>query len=241
MRKKEQQYKLSRIKRFVVDPSSVGYLYKNCRLKQKLQPGTYTYWDWNDVMRMVSLPFEHGAMYGHSASALSKENVAVRYTYQLTYSITDAERFISHCDLYKEERPDFGSMSVYWFLHGDSIRRTGEREVRQMVEVYLSSKLSSYHCIDIRELIRCTFQQEDTSDVIKLAELNEFVADYGVKVKDLMIYAIEYPHNLQSAFTRNAVAKVQAQTDLEKARASVATTRALKWKKRSMSTHLKWR
>jgi hypothetical protein len=228
MRKKEQQYKFSRIKRFVVDPLSVGYLYKNCRLKKKLQAGTYTYWDWNDVMRMVSLPLEHGSMYSYTTSALSKENVAIRYTYKLHYSIINAERFISHCDLYKEERPDFDSMSLFWSLHGDSIRHTGEHEVQQMVEVYLSSKLSLYHCADIRELIGCAFLQEDTSDVFKLDTLNEFIAEYGVRVEKLMIYNVEYPQKLQSAFTRNAVAKVQAQTDLEKARATVATTRALK-------------
>jgi regulator of protease activity HflC (stomatin/prohibitin superfamily) len=66
------------------------------------------------------------------------------------------------------------------------------------------------------------------SEGVQLEALNALVKDFGVEIDELDIYDISYPKYLQAAFTKNVAAKIQAQTELEKARANVATARTLK-------------
>jgi regulator of protease activity HflC (stomatin/prohibitin superfamily) len=218
---KEGKKKYRKIKKFIVRPFCVGYLYKNCQLKKVLESGTYKYWDRGDVMRMVALPIDGITLYG-SNSILSKDNVTIRFSVFLSYKITDTERFLYHCEPYAEEDDDFG-YTINDTL-GSMARRRGENKVQRVVDIYLSKLLSDYTSTEMKGFA----SQITISDVIKLDTLNESLVDYGVTINSITIHSIVYPRNIQNAFVRNATAKIQAQTDLEKARTNVAVTRALK-------------
>ena len=58
--------------------------------------------------------------------------------------------------------------------------------------------------------------------------LRRELADYGLELVRLMLRDVTFPKTIQDLFARHLEAKIRAKADLENARTTVATARALK-------------
>src|SRR5688500_8845300 len=84
--------------RFSVSPNEVGYLYRKNRLEQKLDAGIYDYFDYERVLRVVTLPTANRMQNIVNQEVLTKDNVALRFSFFVEYRISDTDRFLDKTD-----------------------------------------------------------------------------------------------------------------------------------------------
>ena len=75
--------------KFSVLPNEIGYLYRKNRLEEKLEAGIYNYFDFQKVLRIVVLPVTNRIQNIINQEVLSKDNVALRFSYFVEYKIAE--------------------------------------------------------------------------------------------------------------------------------------------------------
>lgn len=86
--------------RFFVSPNEVGYLYRKNRLEQKLEAGIYDYFDYQKVLRLTVLPTANRIQNTVNQEVLTKDNVALRFSFFVEYRISDTDKFIERNDVF---------------------------------------------------------------------------------------------------------------------------------------------
>ena len=192
--------------RFFVSPSEIGYLYRKNRLEQKLEAGIYDYFDYQKVLRLVTLPMANRLQNIINQEVLTKDNVALRFSFFVEYKISDSDKFLEKTDV---------------FANPYNIFFQTEQITHNLSQVYVRRLISEIESEELNEK-----RNEILTEIPD--ELQKDVQDYGVKIDRILLKDLTFPKSIQDLFAKQLEAKIRAKTDLENARTQVATARALK-------------
>lgn len=193
-------------KRISVRPNHIGYLYQNNQFKKKLTSGVYTFFHFFSKIDCVMLPTISQNFSVVNQEVLTKDNIALRFSYIIEYKISDESVFLSRFDILQKRLNLIGEAEKI-------IHYSSQFFLRQIIRQMDSQHLNEKH-------------QEITE---KIPEgLNEELTSYGLKIKRLRVRDLSFPKMIQELFAKQLEAKIRAKTELENARTTVATARALK-------------
>ena len=86
--------------RFSVSPNEIGYLYRRNRLDVKLDAGIYDYFDYQNVLKLVALPTTNRIQNVLNQEVLTKDNIALRFSFFIEYNISDSDKFLAKFNVF---------------------------------------------------------------------------------------------------------------------------------------------
>ena len=195
----------SLIRKISITPNHVGYLYRKNRLRSRLEPGIYRFFDPLKDISVLSLPTTNRLQTVINQEVLTQDAVALRFSYIIEYRISDSDRYVERFDLH----------------NSFAVTLEAEQLLHSLTQVYL------------RELIaKVPSEQVNEKRVELLATvpdtLQRELKEYGLELLRLMLRDITFPQAIQDLFARQLESRVRARADLENARTAVATARTLK-------------
>ena len=192
-------------RKFSVLPNHVGYLFRKNRFDVKLEPGIYRFFDPLEEMRVVTLPTTIKIQNIVNQEVLTEDNIALRFSYFIEYRIGDTDKYITRFDVHNHFA---GAYEAEQLLHS-------------LTQVYLRDLISKVASEDLND------KREELLNVVP-ETLRRELGDYGLELVRLMLRDVTFPKTIQDLFARHLEAKIRAKADLENARTTVATARALK-------------
>jgi len=201
-----------------VAPNHVGFLFRNNRLEQQLDAGVYRIWQGFDEIDVISLPLAERVSIVTNQEVLTKDNIALRFSYVIWYRVADGQKFLQNFDVFQNGKEYIAKLkgdSSKWFFNET------EQTIHVLSQVYLREQIAEIESESLNEKRAEIFAA--VPDNLK----NE-LAERGVEVTKLMLRDITFPKNIQDLFAGQLAAKIRGKADLENARTAVATARALK-------------
>ena len=194
-----------------VRPNQIGYLYKNNLFYRRLNPGIYKYFDFANRLDAVIIPTIAKMITVTNQEVLTKDNISLRLSYLLEYQITDGDIFVSR----------FNLLDVPAKHRGTNLIAEAEGIVHSLSQVNLRGAIAQVESLSLNEQKQALFNTVPESLQVQLAK-------YGIIVHQLIIKDLNFPKLIQQLFAQQLEAKIRAKLDLENARTTVATARALK-------------
>ncbi len=195
----------SLFKIITVKPNHIGFLYKDYRFHKRLQPGLYQYFAGFTDFIAVILPTTDHFLTVTNQEVLTKDYIALRFSYFLRYAVIDYDRFIARFNVFDQP----------YNLFFDA-----EQIIHQLSQAHLREAISQVNSEALHE------QRAQLSAIPE--DLQHQLAEYGLELLELTLRDITFPKSIQELFARRLEAKIRAQSDLENARTAVATARTLK-------------
>lgn len=193
-------------KKLQVKPNSLGYLYKNNVFEQTLSPGHYDFWDFSKRLELYTLPMTSRFATVTNQEVLTKDNIALRFSFNIVYKITDGQKLLTQFSL---------------DVHMDSIMYALDNQICNIVQVFFRDRIAAMESETLNE-------KRDELTELKSEEMQKQVLPFGVTIEQAQLRDITFPKNIQDLFAKHLEAKIRAKADLENARTAVATARTLK-------------
>jgi len=191
-------------KRVSVKPNHIGYLYKKNRFRKVLEPNIYYFFDPNSEIEVISLPTTTKLLNVLNQEVLTQDNIALRLSYIVEYRISDGRQFLSTFD-----------------VQGHHPLQEAEQLIHNLTQVYLRGTVSTINSEALNEQRNEIFATIPT-------QLRDRLHNSGIELQQILLRDISFPKMIQDLFARQLEAKIRAKADLENARTTVATARALK-------------
>jgi regulator of protease activity HflC (stomatin/prohibitin superfamily) len=201
------------MKTISVLPNYKGVLYKNNTFENILDSGKYRKFGFA-TYNAVSIPVVSQTTLITNQEVLTKDNVALRFSYYIRYVVTDIKKFSGTFDVFKknsflgitQEANPFADAEE--FLH-----LTSQTLVRNSIISFAAEELNAKR----NELLESVEEK-----------FSKIVEDAGIKIESVEIRDITFPKNIQDIFSYKLESSIRSQVDLENARTQVASVRALK-------------
>jgi regulator of protease activity HflC (stomatin/prohibitin superfamily) len=193
-------------KKISIRPNYVGYVYKKNKLIEQLNPGIYTFFDINAEIDVITLPTIHDIYPVTNQEVLTKDNIALRFSYIVEYQIVDGELFLSKVDAFNRYA---------------NVLAQAQQIIHNLSQVYLRETISTIESETLNE------RRHDILNEIPRT-LSDKLNEYGILIHQIMLRDVSFPKSIQELFAKQLEAKIRAKADLENARTAVATARALK-------------
>lgn len=193
-------------KTFQVKPNTQGFVFRKNTLLNKVEPGIYKFWDFNNEYDFISLPTTGKLLNIINQEVLTKDNIAFRFSFFITYRITDGEKFLSKFSLDN---------------HVNFIIREAEMRISNLAQIHVKNIISVYESEELND-------KRSELNGLKKEELNKQLTDYGIEIEEMEIRDLTFPKSIQDLFSKHLESKIRAKSDLENARTAVATARTLK-------------
>ena len=193
-------------KKYQVKPNTMGFLYRNNKFEQKLTSGYYEIWDLKKRTELFTLPETSKLLTITNQEVLTKDNIALRFSFNVIYKITDGKVFL-----------DKFALDRYIV----QIITDAENQICNIVQLHIRNKITELDSEMLNEK-RNEFINFKPEEMIK--ELSEF----GITIDHVYLRDITFPKSIQDLFAKHLEAKIRAKSELENARTAVATARALK-------------
>jgi regulator of protease activity HflC (stomatin/prohibitin superfamily) len=194
------------VKTVSVKPNHIGYLYKNNQFHKRLQPGIYRFLAGLTDFTTVLLPTNERFVAVANQEVLTKDNIALRFSYFVRYIVSDSDRFVAKFDVFREP----------YFLFVDA-----EQLIHHLSQVHLREAIAQVESESLNE------QRHQLLSAVP-EPLQEQLSEYGIVLLELTLRDLTFPKAIQDLFSRRLESKIRAQSDLENARTAVASARALK-------------
>ena len=82
-------------KQYQVKPNTVGFLYRDNIFEQKLNSGYHEIWDWKNRTELFCIPETSKLISITNQEVLTKDNVALRFSFNVLYKVTDGQKLLS--------------------------------------------------------------------------------------------------------------------------------------------------
>ncbi len=193
-------------KKYHVKPNMVGFLYRGNVLEKKLDPGFFKVSDWNNTTELFLLPQTKKLVTVTNQEVLTKDNIALRFSFNYIYKIVDGEKFLSNFTLDK---------NIYYIIE------EAERMLSNILQQFVRNLIVGMESETLNE------KRNEITD-FKTEEMQQQVHEFGITIEQALIRDITFPKSIQDLFAKHLEAKIRAKAELENARTTVATARALK-------------
>ncbi len=194
-----------------VKPNQIGYLYKNNQFYKRLNPGIYKFFDFSRQLDAVIIPTISKLISVSNQEVLTKDNISLRLSYILEYQITDQDIFVNR----------FNVLNTPGYNRYASLITEAESIIHNYSQVYLRAEIANLESQQLNDR-----KQEILSQIPEA--LQNKLNSYGISVHQIIIKDIYFPKIIQQLFAQQLEVKLRAKLDLENARTTVATARALK-------------
>ncbi len=203
--KKEQRRTFWRV-RFSVLPHEVGYLYRANRLEEKLGPGIYDHFDFENKLSLLSFSTANRIQTIVNQEVLTKDNIALRFSFFVEYKIDNTDKFIENTDVFTDPYNIFFSAELL---------------IQNLSQIYIRKIISE---IDSEEL------NEKRNEILTEIpdDLQKELDGCGIVLVRLLVKDLTFPKSIQDLLAKQLESKIRAKADLENARTQVAMARALK-------------
>ncbi len=187
------------LKKIEIYPNEVGFLYRKNLFIKQLQSGVYKFCPFSDS-KVFTLPTNSMILTITNQEILDKDSVAFRFSYFLSYEISDFEKCLKMLDFKQEFLPQI------------------EEKISHISKIYAREILSKLETADII----------DRNYEFDLEILSKKCEKFGIKITEFEIIDTTFPKQIQELFAKKLESKIRSQIDLENARTTIATARALK-------------
>lgn len=194
-----------------VRPNQSGYLYRENKFYKKLKPGIYKFFDFAQKLDTVIIPTISKLITVTNQEVLTKDNISLRLSYLLEYQITDGDIFINRFNLFDAPKHN----------RDRNLIAEAENIIHNLSQVDLRRAIAKIESQSINDQKHQVLNQIPES-------LQNQLREYGISIHQLIIKDICFPKMIQQLFAQQLSAKIRAKLDLENARTTVATARALK-------------
>ena len=191
---------------YQVKPNTIGFLYRENEFEKKLNPGYYEIWDRKNRTELFCLPITEKMISITNQEVLSKDNVALRFSFNILYKIVDGEKFLSKFALDRQ----------ILYIIGEA-----EQRIYNIVQIFIRNRISELESELLNE------KRNELTD-FKTEEMENQVAEFGISIEQAQLKDITFPKSIQDLFAKHLESKIRAKSDLENARTAVATARTLK-------------
>jgi len=193
-------------KQYQVKPNTLGFLFRNNVYEEKLDPGYHFIWDFKNRTELYILPQTNKLITVTNQEVLTKDNVALRFSFLVLYKIIDGEKFLK---MFSLDRQVF------------SIINEAEQRIVNVAQITLRNRISE---IDSETL------NEKRNELLefKTEDMEKQVSDFGVTIVQTQLKDLTFPKSIQDLFAKLLESKIRSKAELENARTVVATARALK-------------
>ncbi len=191
---------------FRIRQNEIGYLYNEFKFVQKLETGIHKIPNWGKEFELIRLPTNSKLISVVNQEVLTKDNIALRFSFNIQYKIIDGEKFLEQV------------------THGFQVENMFheiEHRISNLAQVIVRSKISE---------IESEFLNEKRNELtnLKTEEMEKQANELGITIEQATIKDITFPKNIQDVFMTQLESKIRAKADLENARTAVASARALK-------------
>lgn len=193
-------------KQYKVRPNTIGFLFRNNCYEKKLTPGYYEIFDFKNRTELFCLPTSSRLITISNQEVLTKDNVALRFSFNILYRIIDGEKFLTKFALDKQI---------------NYVISEGEQRIYNIVQIYIRNKISELDSESLNE------KRNELTD-FKNDEMEKQASEFGISIEQAQLKDLTFPKSIQDLFAKQLESKIRAKSDLENARTTVATARALK-------------
>ena len=193
-------------KQYQVKPNTLGFLYRDNIFERKLTSGYHKVWDWKNRTELFTLAETSKLLTVTNQEVLTKDNVALRFSFNVIYKITDGQQFLSKFALDRQ---------TY------AIIQEAEQRLYNIVQLYIRNKIAELDSETLNE------KRNELTD-FKTEEMAKEVSEFGITIEQAQLRDLTFPKSIQDLFAKHLEAKIRAKSELENARTAVATARALK-------------
>jgi regulator of protease activity HflC (stomatin/prohibitin superfamily) len=193
-------------KKYEVKPNQKGYLFRANNLETILDAGIHKVYDWKAETECICLPTTSKLIQIAAQEILSKDNIAFRVSFVSQYKIKNGEQFLTQFELNKP---------VAYLI------AEFEQRLYNAIQVKVRNIFAALDSEEINEN-RAVVGNMDTQLI------NTELINYGVELDFVTLRDISFPKSIQDLFAKHLEAKIRSKSDLENARTTVATARALK-------------
>ncbi len=137
---------------------------------------------------------------------MTKDNVALRFSFFVEYQISDTDRFLEKIDV---------------FANSYNIFVAAEQLIHNLSQIYLRRTISQIESEELNEK-----RNEILTEIPE--DLQKELRDCGIQIVRLLVKDLTFPKSIQDLFAKQLEAKIRSKADLENARTQVAMARALK-------------
>lgn len=193
-------------KQYQVKPNTIGFLYRDNIFEQKLTAGYHEIWDWKNRTELFSIPETSKLVSITNQEVLTKDNVALRFSFNVLYKITDGQKLLSQFALDRQT---------------SHIIQELEQRIYNIVQLFIRNRIAEMDSETLNE-------KRNELTEFKTEEMEKQVSEFGVLIEQAQLKDLTFPKSIQDLFAKHLEAKIRAKSDLENARTAVATARALK-------------
>ena len=145
-------------KQYQVKPNTVGFLYRDNMFERKLTPGYYEIWDRKNRTELFALPETSELLTVTNQEVLTKDNVALRFSFNVIYRITDGQKFLGKFALDKK---------IYLIIH------EAEQRLNRIVQLYIRNRIAELDSETLNE------KRNELTD-FKTEEMVNEVSEFGI-------------------------------------------------------------
>ncbi len=191
---------------FRIKQNEIGYLFEKYKFVEKLETGIHKKPSWGKEYQMIILPTNSKLITVVNQEVLTKDNIALRFSFNIQYQILDGEKFL------KQINTNFTTAAMLSDI---------ENRISNLAQVIVRSKISE---------IESEFLNEKRNELsnLKTDEMEKQANALGITIEQATIKDITFPKMVQDAFLTQLESKIRSKSDLENARTAVASARALK-------------
>lgn len=193
-------------KQYQVKPNTVGFLYRDNIFEQKLNSGYHEIWDLKNRTELFCIPETSKLISIINQEVLTKDNVALRFSFNVLYKVTDGQKLLSQFALDRQ---------VAYII------QELEQRIYNIVQLYIRNRIAEMDSETLNE-------KRNELTEFKTEEMEKQVSELGVTIEQAQLKDLTFPKSIQDLFAKHLEAKIRAKSDLENARTAVATARALK-------------
>lgn len=193
-------------KRFSVKPNNIGFLFYKNKFQEQLEPGIYEYVDRKGYYAVCEIPTTNHLINITNQEVLTKDNIALRFSFVVEYKIANPEHFVKQFDILKEHF---------------NIHNAAYQVIHNYCQIYIREAIGKLQSEALNE-------QKGSLLTEVPEQLQKEVGAYGIEIVKQLLKDVTFPKQIQNMFAKKLEANIKAQTDLQNARTAVATARALK-------------
>ncbi|MBL8015124.1 MAG: slipin family protein [Candidatus Doudnabacteria bacterium] len=201
-----------RLKVLSVEPNNVGLLYKDNKFFKKYEAGRYArVTDIFTKLNLVNVPIIEQTIHVHNQEVLTKDNIALRFSYFMVFKITDPEQLAK----------EFGLIPPIFSRYVEASLQDYTNRIRLESQVYIREAVTSVDSSDINT------QRVDLMQSVA-QKFSKQLKAWGIELVSIQVLDVTFPKDIQDLFAKQLEAKLRGQYELENARTQVASARALK-------------
>lgn len=193
-------------KQYQVKPNTLGFLYRDNIFEQKLTSGYHEVWDWKKRTELFLLPETSKLLTVTNQEVLTKDNVALRFSFNVIYKINDGQKFLGKFALDRQ---------IY------AIIQEAEQRLYNIVQLYIRNRIAEMDSETLNE-------KRNELTEFKTEEMEKEVSEFGITIEQAQLRDLTFPKSIQDLFAKHLESKIRAKSELENARTAVATARTLK-------------